>query len=686
MKINKLFLLLTILLSCHFSGKTQYLNWASSFGSIYTDIGLGVKSDANGNVYTTGYFNGTADLNPGTGIQNATSNGDDDIFISKTGVSGSFIWAKSLGSVDYDRGVSVEVDATGNVYILGFFENTMDFDPGAGTANLSPSGGEDVFLLKLNASGNFQWVKRFGLSGLMIPTSVNFDPSGNIIISGSFNQTIDCDPGTGATLLTSTSSYDVFVIKLNPSGNFIWAKSYGDLANCRAGKSCVDRSGNIYTTGYFFTTVDFDPGPGNFNMTAAGGLDAFIVKLDANGNFGWAKQIAGAEDIIGFDITTDQTGNIYSTGSFEQTADFDPGAGTLNLTSSFLPGFYVQKLNSSGNLAWAHGFSNTNTSEGRSIRIDSLYHVIITGNYNGIQDFNPGPGTATLPGTGGKNIFIQTLDSAGNFIWAGAFSGANADVPQAIDIGPSNEILITGSFMDSCDFDPQGGQYFLRSTNLTTEDVFYAKLRICVNSYDTISASACFSYTVPSGSYFVLNSGVYSDVIPNASYCDSLLTINVTINTVDATVSPNGNSLTANATGANYQWLDCGNNFAILPGETLQTFSPVLSGNYAVAVTQNGCTDTSACSLVTELQQENSLRKFRIFPNPASEEFTIEAPGNHSLLQFSISDLRGKLLFCQQLPSTQFHVIRPSLPDGIYFASIRSENEEGVITRFVIQK
>jgi Beta-propeller repeat len=139
----------------------------------------------------------------------------------------NFSWAKSIGGTGGDTGNSIAVDALGNVYTTGIFINTVDFDPGAGVFNLTSVGGSNIFVSKLDASGNFVWAKSTG-SGNGISNSIAVDASGSVYTTGSFNGTVDFDPGVGVFNLTSAGSdADIFVSKLDASGNFVWAKSVG---------------------------------------------------------------------------------------------------------------------------------------------------------------------------------------------------------------------------------------------------------------------------------------------------------------------------------------------------------------------------------------------------------------------------------------------------------------------------
>jgi len=148
--------------------------------------------------------------------------------------------------------------------------------------------------------------------------------------------------------LTSVGVGDIFVSKLDSSGNFVWAKNMGGLIYDYGYGIAVDSSDNVYTTGLFGETADFDPGTGTADLTSAGGDDIFVSKLDSSGNFVWAKRMGGTDYDRGYGVAVDSSGNVYTTGDFLGTADFDPGAGTANLTSAGLADIFVSKLGNDG--------------------------------------------------------------------------------------------------------------------------------------------------------------------------------------------------------------------------------------------------------------------------------------------------------------------------------------------------
>ena len=321
--------------------------WSKSFGGTGDDRCFSIDIDASGNVYTSGDFEGTVDFNPGAGTYNLTSAGHHDIFVQKMDASGNFLWAKSFGGSSIVYTGSMSLDASGNIYTTGCFKNTADFNPGAGTYNLTAVGIFGVFVQKMDASGDFLWAKSFGGTGFDRGYSIDIDASGNVYTTGFFNGTVDFDPGAGTYNLTAGSSgSDTFVQKMDASGNFLWAKSFEGTSSGSQGNSIsIEASGNVYTTGRFGGTVDFNPGVGTYNLTSAGSNDAFVQKMDASGNFLWAKSFGGSSS--GNSISIDASENIYTTGSFRGTVDFNPGAGTYNLTAAGINDAFVQKMSTS---------------------------------------------------------------------------------------------------------------------------------------------------------------------------------------------------------------------------------------------------------------------------------------------------------------------------------------------------
>ena len=444
------------------------------FGGTSNDTPLDSVVDNSGNLYTTGYFQGTVDFDPGAGSSTLTSAGGNDIFVSKLDSSDNLVWAVRIGTTTNENSYGVAVDGSGSVYVTGAFQNTVDFDPGAGSSTLTSAGGYDIFVLKLNLSGNFLWVKSFGQSNNDFGLGTALDSSGNVYITGYFQGTVDFDPGAGSSPLTSAGGIDVFVLKLDSSGNFQWAKGFGGTGTDSVYEIVVDAAASVYTTGYFNSTVDFDPGSGTANLgPAGGGGDVFVSKLTSSGNYVWAVGFGGIGSDYGRAIAVDGSGNVLVTGNFQVTVDFDPGAGSSNLSSAGDQDVFISKFDPAGAFVWAKGFGGTGYDVPQSISVDSSGNAHITGAFNGSFDFNPGAGTSILASAGDDDAFVSKIDQSGNFLWAAHMGGTGSDGGQSIEVDGSGNVRVVGYFSLTADFDPGAGSSPLTSNGST--DVFISR-------------------------------------------------------------------------------------------------------------------------------------------------------------------------------------------------------------------
>ncbi len=382
--------------------------------------------------------------------------------------AGNFAWARGVDETG-DANVSVEdiaTDSNGNVYTTGSFSRTVDFDLGAGVFNLTSAGGDDIYVSKLDSSGNFVWAKSMGGSNYDYAYGIAVDSNGNVYTTGSFYGTADFDPGAGVFNLTGSGS---FVSKLDSGGNFVWAKGVNGSDGTAI---ALDSSGNVYTTGNFQGTVDFDPGAGVFYLTSAsaGYYDTFVSKLDSSGNIVWAKSMGGSDYDYGLGVAVDSSGNVYTSGTYLGTADFDPSAGVFYLTSVGQEDIFVSKLDSSGNIVWAKGMGGMSEEYCYDMVIDSSGSVYTTGYFSGTADFDPGTGVFNLTSEGDDDSFVSKLDSSGNFAWAKGMDFDNVGI--ATD--SSGNVYTTGGFGGTTDFDLGAGIFNLTSAG--NSDIYVSKL------------------------------------------------------------------------------------------------------------------------------------------------------------------------------------------------------------------
>jgi len=301
--------------------------WAKNAGGTGADIGYGIAVDADGNSYVTGYFQSSP---AAFGSTTLISNGDYDIFVAKLDSWGNnWLWAKNAGGTKNDYGQGIAIDANGNSYITGYFDTSATF----GSTTLTSNGNADIFVAKLDSSGNnWLWAKNAGGIFGDIGYGIAVDGIGNSYVTGYF----DYSATFGSTTLISNGVYDIFVAKLDSSGNWLWAKNAGGTDYDRGRSIAVDTSGNSYVTGYFKGTAAF----GSTTLTNSGNFDIFVAKLDSNGNWLWSKNVGGTQNIFGYSIAVDAIGNSYVTGYFYYSTTL----GSTTLTSNGGNDIFVTKV------------------------------------------------------------------------------------------------------------------------------------------------------------------------------------------------------------------------------------------------------------------------------------------------------------------------------------------------------
>ncbi|WP_300665681.1 SBBP repeat-containing protein [Fluviicola sp.] len=485
--------------------QSPQFEWGKKIGGTEWDQGNAIAVDNAGNVYTTGQFKQTVDFDPGAADLFLTSAGDQDIFVCKLDSQGNLVWAKKMGGTGEDIGKGIQVDPNGNVYVTGKFKDVVDFDPNAGIINLTSAGMSDVFVAKLDESGNLLWVKQFGGSEDDYSFAISLDAHNNVYTTGSFSSVSDF---TSGNFLTTFGGHDIFINKLTTSGNYVWTKQFGG-DSYDEGTSLFVSGGNVYATGFFQNTADLDPGGNTQNFTSPGLNipDIFVSKIDTSGNFVWAKQIGSTGNDYGYGISVDLYGDVYLTGRFENTVDFDPNAGTYNLTAAGTFDFFVMKFTSSGNLAWAKQFGNNGMEISYGIMNDMVGNVYTTGYFDGIVDFDPGNGTFNLEFTQSESdCFISQLSKDGDFVWAGIIAGSKFTSGLAIAPDNSGSVYTTGWFGGQLDADPSAGNFSLSGSGM--RDVFIQKMSSSVGILENDALNSIMLYPNPVSNTMTLQSTI----------------------------------------------------------------------------------------------------------------------------------------------------------------------------------
>lgn len=670
--------------------------------------------DASDNVYLVGTFNGTIDADPGPLTVNLIAAGSSDVFVSKFNSAGTLQWTKSIGGAFYEGGKDIKLDAIGNIYVCGQHYGATDLDPGVGTFTVPGSSGGSGFITKLDNSGNFLWGKAVLGTTQSLINSIEVDGSGNIYSTGTFDNVTDFDPGVPTFTMTTNGGSDVFVLKLNSSGVFQWAKTVGGSGTEYGVSIKCDASGNPIVLGDFnSSSMDFDPGPPTFTMSSTGNYEIYILKLDATGNFMWAKQMGGANNDLSFGLTLDASGNIFSTGGFYSTeADFDPGIGTFTLAAGALDEeIFCVKLDATGNFIWANKFGGNLYDRPYGISVDNIGGVYLTGRFEGTADFDPGPSSFTMTAVGQQDIFISRLNSSnGNFVWARSFGGVNSERGNCVLVNNAGDVFSCGYFYSgsAVDFDPNPSNFNL--TSLGVEDAYIHRMSQCAipaSPVNTSTNSICdgnyvnltvtgtgtlswynsptsgtliatgASYTTP-----VLTTGTYTYYVEAETTCTTSLvrtpvTLTVLSNPTITVLSSNtelciGQSATLTANGANsYTWNPGGNGTNII-------ISPSITTSYSITGASNGCSGSAVFSQSVSscigLKEVNTNEiSINTYPNPTGGKFVIEI---NEPCVLTLSDGLGKILLTKNLIVGLNDINLVNYAAGVYFINLQNNTKQ----------
>jgi hypothetical protein len=485
------------------------------FGGTGIDRAQSIVVDAAGNIYTTGHFSDTADFDPSVGTSNLTSADGLDVFVTKQNSQGELLWAVRAGGTQDIQATSIAVDATGNVYVTGYFLGTADFNPTGAAVNLTAAQA-DVFVWKLSSVGAVVWAKKAGGSGFDSASSLAIDSAGDVYVTGQFIGTAEFNfGGVPSPLISDGAAADVFLWKLDSAGVTRVIRQYGGPENDVGADIAIDASGFVYLTGYFTGTVDFHPTGAAVNLTsnsAAG--DVFVLKL-SNFVTEWAKRAGGSSYDAGASIDVDSSGNVYVTGDFQGPADFTSNGNPVTLTSAGQDEVFVWKLDSAGAGVWAKSAGSAGGDRGRSVVVDSSGNVYVTGAFRGTADFDPDGSSANLTAVGSIDVFVWKLSTAGALVWARQARASAFSDGTSIDVDSSGNVYVAGSFGGTADFDPSENVSNLTSAGREdAEDAFVWKL--------TSAGAVAITPTAPaSASYRAANKSVtlrWSAVSGAASY------------------------------------------------------------------------------------------------------------------------------------------------------------------------
>ncbi len=333
------------------------------------------------------------------------------------------------------------------------------------------------------AAPSFGFATRVGSSS-DYGRDVALDAQGNTyLLAKTYGGLDDYDPGPGTFNLPIFSGYTPVVVKYSPGGALIWVRAWDGSSGIKdVSRLAIDSASNVYVAGKFNSVFDADPGKGVHNIQAHSAVpgnaaieDAFLVKLDSNGNFEWGDGFGGPDVDIANSVALDSSGaNVFITGVNHGTGDFDPGAGVVNLVSGPGNSAFVAKLKTSdGSLVWARATTGDANVVGNAIAVDTSGNVVVGGQFaysnfpydSGTADFDPGPNASKLQCAGGLDGFVWKLNSAGSFVWAASLGTSSAETISAIGVDTSGNVYAGGLSQGKPDFDPGAGTFLLDGAN-----------------------------------------------------------------------------------------------------------------------------------------------------------------------------------------------------------------------------
>lgn len=500
--------------------------WAKVITGTQSSEPYEMAVDAGGKVYTTGYFRGTFDFDPGAGTQSISSTvGDRDAYILKLDENGNFVWVKRVGAFSIEWGNAIAIDPSGNIVIAGEYIGTVDFDPGAGVFNLTSNGDyRDIFLLKLDNTGNFLWAGTVGGSDHESCDGIGTDALGNIYLAGAFAGVADLNPGSGITNVTAAGGYDIFISKIDVSGALTWVIRVGNANTERVLSLTADAAGTVYGTGFFGGTVDFDPGLGTVNLVGVAGADAHVFKL--RGCFGSTTSTVYATACNSYTLN----GHTYTaTGIYQQTILNTAGCDsiiTLNLTIG--GSVSTSSVTACDSYTWQ---GNTYTTGG-------IYSVTLTGAGGCDSVLNL---VLTI-----KNSLATTVNATiceGQLYAGHSASGIYIDTYMAVngcDSIRTLHLLVKPKSVLSLVATICGGENYLgyTSTGIYRDTLTAANgcdsirvLNLTVNptKITTINADICIGQSYTAGGADQTITGVYYDTLQTYLGCDSIIVTNLTV-------------------------------------------------------------------------------------------------------------------------------------------------------------
>lgn len=487
---NKSTLIITIaIFVCLFSSSATTANpitlessvqrgWVRTMGESGDDVAFDVALDKKGNIYTVGK---TADkVSPS--FENTTNNPQNirikghDAFIAKYDSTGEHRWTKTL-NCNFSSANRISIDKSGNLFVAGTFRGTCDFNPGDKVENRTSHrfktiDAVDVFVLKLNSMGQFQWVTTFGGDDSILKSdiSMEIDDSSNVYIGGHSNGVIEFNLESDIEQNTTGKKDNIFICKINSSGNIDWAKRWGRKCEDIA----VTSDGTLYISGWAYGLLTLNTENQSFENNGDSKYRVYLWRINPDGEFD-SQWLWDSQNLTGrCRLYLDKEENLYLSGSFENEMDIDPGKSeklisTVNENSLFLAMFDEQV-----NLKWVKTFGGDDKNSTMDIIVDKTGFIFLAGLFGGTGDFNPGNGTSEMTSQRRTDSFLSKFTGDGDYKWSTSWEGDGQLAVFSIAADRSGNVYLSGRYSQTVDFAP--GPTNDPQTSVGISDAFLLKL------------------------------------------------------------------------------------------------------------------------------------------------------------------------------------------------------------------
>lgn len=505
-------------------------NWVKPFGGTQDQNGNSIVRDNAGNYYSAGRFTGVVDFDPGPGLYQAASvGGNSDGYILKQDPQGNLLWVKLISGNGQETCHRIELDQNGDVYVVGDYTGSVDLNPGTAVESVVTAGFYDAFILKLTPSGNYIWSKHIGSTGQDSFFELEFDQQNNIIVGGVYTGNVDVDPGPATVMHQGGANNNGIILKLTSAGDFMFARSFDSNFLSTIDNIQINNTNEIIVQGVFSDSCDLDPGITDYIVSGPGSAHSlFACKWTSSGDFVWGVSVPlSLSGALVWHPHMNIDGNSNLIISGQFVGTCDFDPGTgVHNLTATAANGFILKLDTDGNFNWVKNLVGTSQLVASNVQVDTDENIYITGFIQGQFDFDPGSGTHYAGNAQNVNPYY-------GYVAKYMSSGGLIWVYSALDLYPTelmvynDKIAVTGSFKTSVDFDPSPGSYLLNS--LGGNDIFVCEWTSnCFNRVAEVVTS-CSDYTWSKNNQVYTSSGTYAYTVENVNGCDSIFTLELTI-------------------------------------------------------------------------------------------------------------------------------------------------------------